>query len=104
MLHEPAAPSGKDPAAPFKARLGVWMFLAYCIFYAGFVAINLGKPLWMEKQILAGMNLATVYGFSLIIVALIQALIYNAACNAREHAMRDSADTTDTTNTDGSAR
>ena len=92
MLHEPAAPSGKDPAAPYKARLGVWMFLFYCVFYGGFVAINLTKPLWMEAEIVAGMNLATVYGFALIVGALIQALIYNALCNAREHAMRDSSD------------
>ena len=41
MLHEPAAPVGKDPAAAFKSRLGVWMFLAYSLFYAGFVAVNL---------------------------------------------------------------
>ncbi len=88
MLHEPAAPVGKDPAAAFKSRLGVWMFLAYSLFYTGFVGINLYKPLWMEVQVLLGMNLATVYGFALIIVALIQALIYDAICRGREHALR----------------
>ena len=89
MLHEPAAPVGKDPAAAFKSRLGVWMFLAYSLFYAGFVAVNLIKPQWMEVQVVLGMNLATVYGFALIIVALIQALVYDAICRSREHAMRD---------------
>ena len=68
------------------------MFVAYSLFYAGFVAINLSKPLWMETEIVAGMNLATVYGCSLIIVALIQALIYNAICSARERALLDSPD------------
>ena len=31
-----------------------------------------------------GLNLATVYGFALIIAALIEALIYNALCNRKE--------------------
>ena len=87
MLHEPAAPVGKDPAAAYKMRLGVWMFLFYSLFYAGFVAINLYKPLLMEATVFMGLNLATVYGFALIIVALIQALIYDAMCRAREHAL-----------------
>lgn len=85
MLHEPAVQSGKDPAAAFKTRLGVWMFVAYALFYAAFVAVNLYDPLLMEKTVLLGLNLATVYGLALIIVAFIQALIYDALCRRREH-------------------
>ena len=84
MLHEPAAPLETDPAAPFKAHLGLWMFLFYSLFYAGFVAINLLRPLLMEKTVFLGLNLATVYGFALIIVALIAALIYDGLCWNRE--------------------
>ncbi len=84
MLHEPASTGGKDPAAPYKARLGVWMFIFYSLFYAGFVAINLASPTSMELTVLAGLNLATVYGFALIVVALIQALIYDKLCRAQE--------------------
>ncbi|OGV45075.1 MAG: hypothetical protein A2X46_15135 [Lentisphaerae bacterium GWF2_57_35] len=84
MLHEPAVPVGKDPAQSYKMRLGVWMVLSYSLFYAGFVAINLLKPLVMEKTVLAGLNLATVYGFALILVAFLQAMIYNAMCSAQE--------------------
>lgn len=84
MLHEPATPAGKDPAAPYKMRLGLKMFAAYAIFYAGFVAINLLSPLTMATIVFAGLNLATVYGFALIIVALVQALIYNVLCNRKE--------------------
>jgi hypothetical protein len=29
MLHEPATPSGRDPAGPYKARLGLKMFAVY---------------------------------------------------------------------------
>ena len=38
----------------------------------------------MEVTVLAGMNLATVFGFALIVVALIQALIYDRLCRNRE--------------------
>lgn len=84
MLHEPAAQTGKDPAAEYKTRLGVWMFLLYCLLYAGFVALNLADPLLMETTVVFGLNLATVYGFALIIVALIQALVYDWLCRSRE--------------------
>jgi hypothetical protein len=84
MLHEPATPSGKDPAGPYKTRLGIWMFVFYSLFYASFVAINLLSPLSMAVIVFAGLNLATVYGFALIIVALIEALIYDAMCRKKE--------------------
>ena len=75
---------GKDPAGPYKIRLGIWMFVFYSLFYASFVAINLIKPLAMATIIFAGLNLATVYGFALIIVALIEALIYDWLCRRKE--------------------
>jgi len=84
MLHQPAAPVGKDPAQQYKMRLGVYMVIAYSLFYAGFVAINLLRPLLMEKTIMAGLNLASVYGFALIIVAFLQALVYDAMCRVHE--------------------
>ena len=87
MLHQPAAPAAKDHAVAFKTRLGVWMVLSYSLFYGAFVAINLWKPLLMETPVLLGMNLATVYGFALIVVALIQALIYDAICRSKEQSM-----------------
>ena len=84
MLHEPASSAGKDPAAPYKMRLGIWMFICYSLFYAGFVWINLAKPLLMEATVCFGLNLATVYGFALIIVAFMQALVYSGLCSAKE--------------------
>ena len=84
MLHEPATPAEKDPAGPYKMRLGIWMFVFYSLFYASFVAINLLSPLTMATIVFAGLNLATVYGFALIIVAFIEALIYDAMCRKKE--------------------
>jgi uncharacterized membrane protein (DUF485 family) len=85
MLHEPASePLGKDYAIVYKTRLGVWMFVWYCVFYVGFVGINLYSPTLMEKIIFSGLNLATVYGFALIIVAVIMAIVYNELCTKQE--------------------
>ena len=84
MLHEPAAQSGPDASADYKMRVGVWMFLLYAAVYAAFVAINLLRPLWMEKPMLLGLNLAVVYGFGLIAFALVLALIYNYMCGLHE--------------------
>ena len=89
MLHEPASTGGRDAAAPYKSRLGIWMFLLYALFYVGFVAINLYNPLLMEMNVLFGLNLATVYGFALIVGALILALIYNYLCCKKEDALSE---------------
>jgi uncharacterized membrane protein (DUF485 family) len=86
MLHEPAPDAGPDPASAYKTRLGLWMFLFYSLLYIGFVWINVataGKA--MQTVVLAGLNLAVVYGMGLIIVALVMALIYNYLCTKREH-------------------
>jgi hypothetical protein len=84
MLHEPSTPAAKDPAGPYKIRLGIRMVIFYSLFYASFVAINLLNPLAMETVVFAGLNLATVYGFALIIVALTEALIYDWLCRKKE--------------------
>lgn len=85
MLHGSARDSGPDPASRYKSRLGVRMFFVYCIVYAGFVFTNvLTEGQAMQKIVFAGLNLAVVYGMSLILLALIMALIYNALCTAKE--------------------
>lgn len=87
MLHEPAAQCAEDRVVSYKTRIGIYLFVLYSIVYASFVIINLAKPLMMESIIIFGLNLAVVYGFSLIIFALILALIYNSMCNAKEKAL-----------------
>lgn len=84
MLHEPAAESGPDHAQEYKSKLGVRMFFVYAVIYVAFVAINIISPLTMEKTILMGLNLAVVYGFGLIITAVIMAMFYNRACSLKE--------------------
>jgi uncharacterized membrane protein (DUF485 family) len=88
MLHEPATPAGEDHAAEYKSRLGMKMFLFYSLFYAGFVAINLIRPELMEARVAFGLNLATAYGFGLIGLGLVMALIYNELCTREEDSMQ----------------
>jgi len=84
MLHEPVKQSGDDLASLYKSRLGVRMFWIYAIVYAGFVLINVLWPKMMSTIIFAGLNLAVVYGFGLIVFAMILALIYNWLCTRKE--------------------
>ena len=85
MHHEPAQDSGPDPASGYKTRLGVVMFIIYCVVYAGFVFTNvLTEGEAMQIILFAGLNLAVVYGMGLIVLALVMALIYNHLCTAKE--------------------
>jgi len=87
MLHEPAAQAEKDPAFPYKKRIGVALFTVYALIYAAFIAINVIDPKAMETVLPGGLNLAVVYGFGLIIFALLLALVYNRICGVREKAL-----------------
>lgn len=84
MFHEPSIQGGKDPASPYKTKIGAQMFLGYALIYAIFVAINVTRPNWMKAIVCWGLNLAVVYGFFLIVFALVLALIYNRLCSAKE--------------------
>lgn len=81
----------RDRAIAYKSRLGVQMFFVYALVYVGFILINIIKPVLMEKTIIFGLNLAVVYGFGLIILSLIMALIYNTLCVRKEKALNDSS-------------
>jgi uncharacterized membrane protein (DUF485 family) len=79
---------GKDYGTEFKTRLGIMLFFFYALIYAGFVGINLVNAKLMETIVLWGMNLAVVYGFSLIILALVMALIYTRICSWKENQLK----------------
>jgi len=68
------------PQRRFNTRLGLFLFLVYLTLYTGFVLINAFAADQMETIILAGLNLAIVYGFGLIVFALVLALIYGMLC------------------------
>lgn len=63
-----------------NARLGLWLFAAYLALYLGFVLLSAFSAQTMEQPVIAGLNLAIVYGFGLIVGALVMALIYGWLC------------------------
>ncbi|MCA9056298.1 MAG: DUF485 domain-containing protein [Planctomycetaceae bacterium] len=65
-----------------NARIGLILFAVYLLFYGGFVGLNAFSPETMESTPVAGVNLAILYGFALIIVAFVLALLYGALCRA----------------------
>ncbi|PLX88108.1 MAG: hypothetical protein C0618_05275 [Desulfuromonas sp.] len=83
MGHGPAVKLGKDNASAYKTKLGVGMFIAYTIVYAIFVVINATNPKAMES-IVMGQTAAVMWGFGLIALALVQAVIYNHLCTKAE--------------------
>ncbi|PHQ33629.1 hypothetical protein CEE69_20115 [Rhodopirellula bahusiensis] len=69
--------STPTPAASDKAsRLGLVLFVIYLLLYGGFVLLNAFQAETMDTIVFAGLNLAIVYGFALILVAIGMALIY----------------------------
>ena len=63
-----------------NAKLGLFLFAAYLLLYAGFVLTNAFAPSAMEQIVWAGLNLAVVYGFGLIFAAFLLALVYGVLC------------------------
>lgn len=87
MEHKPASEAGKDAASTYKAQIGLGLFLVYGVIYASFVIINTFDPGAMGQVVFSGLNLAVVYGFGLILLAIVMGLIYNALCTRAEDRM-----------------
>jgi uncharacterized membrane protein (DUF485 family) len=91
MSHGPSTKWDKDKSIPIKIKLGLWMFAGYTLLYAGFIFINVWNPKLMGTDI-GSLNLAIVYGFALIIIAIIMAVIYNALSTRLEKRYSDDKD------------
>jgi uncharacterized membrane protein (DUF485 family) len=83
-MHGPPAKLEKDNASQHKAKIGLWLFFFYGLVYTGFIVINTVSPKTMGFRIIAGLNLAVVYGFGLIVLAIVMGLIYNHYCGLAE--------------------
>ncbi|MFC2022973.1 DUF485 domain-containing protein [Chloroflexota bacterium] len=83
MEHGPATEWREEKSQDFKKKLGLIMFAIYTPIYFAFVVICVVNPKLMATDI-GSLNLAIVYGFGIIILAIIQAVIYNYICSRRE--------------------
>lgn len=87
MLHGPASDLGVDKASDKKAKLGIVMFFIYTAVYIVFVIICLTVPEMMGVQALGAQNLAIVFGFGLIALAVVMGFIYHIFCTKYEDKM-----------------
>jgi len=79
----------KEKSEEYKKKLGLINFTVYTAIYFIFIIISVLNPKLMATDI-GSLNLAVVYGFGLIILAIIQALIYNSMCSRKERLDGDS--------------
>lgn len=85
MNHGPAVELGVDHASKKKSMIGVWLFIAYTIIYSIFVAIIVTNYKTMGIVVLGEQTLAVVFGFGLIILAIIMGIVYNYFCTKLEN-------------------
>jgi len=75
-----------DPSQKWNTRLGLILFFIYLMFYLGFVLISAFTPELMDQIVGAGLNLAVVYGFALIVIAIVMSVIYGLMCRTEPSA------------------
>jgi uncharacterized membrane protein (DUF485 family) len=68
---------------PVSTRLGLSLFSIYLFFYLVFVLISAFACDWFEVVLPGGLNLAVVYGFGLIVLALVLAIVYGGMRRSR---------------------
>ncbi len=78
--HVPPPP---DAEARRNARVGLWLFAIYCLAYGGFMVLTAFFPNIIGSRPFGGINLAIIYGFGLIVGALLLALVYLVVCRDR---------------------
>ena len=92
ILIAPPMPSEVQRA---NSRLGMRLFAVYLTLYLGFVLISAFAASTMETPVFAGLNLAVIYGFALIIGALVLALVYGAMCKSEPEAEQPASEAGD---------
>ena len=65
-----------------NSKFGLILFSVYSIFYLGFVLVNAFASSWVEWVPFLGLNLAILWGFGLIALALVLALVYGFLCSS----------------------
>lgn len=75
-----AAPEAKEheteESIQHNKRIGLILFAVYVLFYAVFMMVSAFFPNIMSLPVLAGLNFSIVYGFSLIFLAFLLAMLY----------------------------
>jgi len=82
MSHwDASANAAPEDAEPTVTRYGLTLFAFYTSVYTAFVLVSAFRPTWMAQTV-AGVNLAVLSGFGLIIGAVVLAAIYLHLCRS----------------------
>jgi len=87
MLHEPAVELGADYSSKKKTRLGIILFLVYAVVYAVYVYIGVEYTDAMLLKVIGNVSLSIVYGFGVIILAIVMGFVYSLVCTRMENEM-----------------
>ncbi|TWU37108.1 DUF485 domain-containing protein [Novipirellula artificiosorum] len=93
-MTNPSPPRDPEVQA-YNLRVGLILFFVYSLLYVGFVLLNAIKPSIMETIVLAGLNLAIVYGFGLILAAIVMALLYGFLCRTESSVSASQSEVSD---------
>jgi uncharacterized membrane protein (DUF485 family) len=83
MAHGPATEWKTEKSEGFKRRLGLIMFAIYVPIYLIFIFLGVFSVKTMGADV-GPINVAILFGLLLIVIAVIQALVYNSLCSKRE--------------------
>ncbi|MFC1874332.1 DUF485 domain-containing protein [Chloroflexota bacterium] len=83
MEHGSPVDLEEDKSEKYKTTLGLKMVAFFIPVYLAFILVCVISPTFMAKDI-GSLNVAIVFGFGIIILAIIQALIYNYFCSRKE--------------------
>lgn len=83
-MHVNSTIEEKESVTKQKSSLGVRLFFIYSIFYVGFVILGVFHYELLSNTIFGGLNLAVVYGISLILFAFLLGVIYDYYCTRYE--------------------
>ncbi|MEO1993665.1 MAG: DUF485 domain-containing protein [Planctomycetaceae bacterium] len=75
-----------------NTKLGLRLFMVYLVFYLGFMLLTAFSASTMESTPVAGVNLAILYGFALILGAFFLALVYGLLCGRTDDKLREEGD------------
>ncbi|GIW99606.1 MAG: hypothetical protein KatS3mg111_2939 [Pirellulaceae bacterium] len=70
-----------SPHSP-HARWGITLFAIYTLFYVAYVFVMAFIPEQSQREWIGGVNLAVWWGFALIAVAFVLAVVYGWTCRA----------------------
>ncbi len=87
MLHEPAVELGVDLASKKKSRLGIILFLVYAAVYTGYAYIGVAHTELLSVKAIGNVNLSIVYGFGIILLAIVMGFVYSLICTKMENEM-----------------